>query len=465
MLTYQDFLACESVPDFIIKAISDHKNSEEYRTAMDADLYDRQKNKTIHDYVQKIWTMSGVPTMDITASNSKIASNFFHRLNVQRNTYLLGNGVEFTQEGTKERLGDDFDLKIKAGAYDALIHGVSFGFWNVDHLYFFPLTEFVPFYDEETGALRAGIRFWQLDDTKPLVVMLYEEDGYTKYMRTKTAKPLEVIQEKRAYRQTVASTDFGGDEVIGETNYGVLPIIPLWGSRLHQSTLIGMQRSIDSYDLIRSGFANDLSDVAEIYWLIENASGMDESDLARFRDRLKLTHIATAETQDGAKVTPYTQEIPYQARQQYLDSIRAEIYESFGGLDVHTVAAGATNDHIDAAYQPMDEEADDYEFQITEFIKQILSILGIEDDPIYKRNRISNQTEQTQMVLSAAEYLDQETILNKLPFVTIDEVKEILSRKDSEDMDRFGLLEQQKQAFSEEQEEEQINTNGEAEQA
>ena len=104
---------------------------------------------------------------------------------------------------------------------------------------------------------------------------------------------------------------------------------------------------------------------------------------------------------------------------------------------MHTVAAGATNDHIDAAYQPLDEEADDYEYQCTDCIQQILGLQGIEDDPIYKRNRISNHMEQVQMLMMEAPYLDEETILNKLPNVTVDEVKEIMKRKDSEDMDRF----------------------------
>ena len=165
---------------------------------------------------------------------------------------------------------------------------------------------------------------------------------------------------------------------------------------------------------------------------------MDDDDLQQFRDRLKLTHIGTVDTGDGTKVTPYTQDIPYQARKQYLDDIRSELYEGFGALDVHAVAAGATNDHIDAAYQPMDEEADDFEFQVTTFIKQLLELIGIDDEPLYKRNRISNMTEQTNMILSASEYLDQETVLNKLPFVTVDEVKEILKRRDAEDMDRFN---------------------------
>ena len=85
----------------------------------------------------------------------------------------------------------------------------------------------------------------------------------------------------------------------------------------------------------------------------------------------------------------------------------------------------------------MDEEADDFEYQVTEFLQQILKLIGIEDTPVFKRNRISNENEQTQMILSAADYLDAETILQKLPFVTVDEVAAILARKDQEAADTF----------------------------
>ena len=198
-----------------------------------------------------------------------------------------------------------------------------------------------------------------------------------------------------------------------------------------------MQPGIDSFDLIRSGFANDLSDCAQVYWLLENCGGMSDAEIERFRDRLKFNHIVIADT-DNSKVTPYTQEIPYQARKEYLNHIREGIYEDFGGLDVHTIAAGATNDHIDAAYQPMDEQADDLEFQVIEFMDILLELIGIEDTPIFKRNRISNQKEQTDMVLSAADYLDDETILSKLPFVTVDEIYKILANRDTEDRDTFA---------------------------
>ena len=165
---------------------------------------------------------------------------------------------------------------------------------------------------------------------------------------------------------------------------------------------------------------------------------MDEKDISDFRRRLKLNHMAVVD-EENSSATPYTQEIPYQARETFLSDIRASIYEDFGGLDVHTISAGATNDHIDAGYQPMDEEADDFEYQVTQFILAILKLAGIDDAPVFKRNKISNQKEQTDMVLSSAEYLDDETILNKLPFVTAEEVSSIIAKKDKEKQEQAEM--------------------------
>ena len=455
ILTFQDFLESQNdVRGFISKAINQHTSSEDYQIACSADNYDRQKNDTIYNYVRTIFTGTGSQVVDFTAANNRIACNFFHRLNTQRCMYSLGNGISFSEHKekrivdgveqtvdlTKEMLGSDFDTALKDGAYKALKHGVSFGFWNFDQLYIFPLTEFVPLLDEDTGALRAGIRFWQLDKDKPMTAILYEEDGYTKFRGGRHSGSLnfEVVQEKKAYKTNFRYTEADGLEVVGGENYGALPIVPLWGSSLHQSTLVGMQRAIDSYDLIRSGFANDLTDCAQIYWILSNCGGMTPAELAQFRDRLKIDHIAVADT-DNSSVTPYTQEIPFQARQTYLDSIRAGIYEDFGGLDVHTIAAGATNDHIDSAYQPLDENADDFEYQIITFVKQILSLMGVEDTPIFKRNRISNQMEQVQMVMLEAQYLDEETLLQKLPNISVDEVANILQRRGVENQNRFEI--------------------------
>lgn len=447
LYTFQDFEKATNKADFLLAAIEKHKGTQIYKTAVTADAYDRQENTTINSYVKTIFTLAGNEVQNFTASNAKIASNFFHRLNTQRCMYSLGKGVsfidagEFGEDTTKARLGSHFDHDIQDAAYKALIHGVSFCFWNLDHLYCFPITEFVPFWDEHDGTLKAGARFWQLAPEYPMTIVLYELDGYTKYESGDGPKSaLKEVEPKHGYREKVAVLPLDQSvEIVGVENYSNLPIVPLWGSKLHQSTLVGLQQSIDSYDLIRSGFANDLTDCAQIYWIIENAGGMTETDLAKFRDRLLYNHIANVDGSAGSKATPYVQEIPFQARQAYLEAIRNEIYESFGALDVHTVAAGATNDHIDAAYQPMDEEAADFEYQLSDCIKQILALMGIDDTPVFKRNRVSNQMEQVQMVAMEAQWLDRETVLRKLPNIQPDEVQAILERSDNEDYDRMGI--------------------------
>ena len=230
--------------------------------------------------------------------------------------------------------------------------------------------------------------------------------------------------------------------MIGEDNYTSLPIVPFWGSNRKQSTLVGMREAIDSYDLIQSGFANDVNDCAQIYWLINGAMGMDDDEVQQFMDRLRLQHAAVADTSDNASVTAFTQEPPYNAREAYLDRIERSIYRDFGAFNPMDITSRqATATEINAAYQPMDEEADDFEYQCIEFVQQILKLQGIEATPTFKRNRISNQTEQVNMIMSQAEILDVETMLELSPNITADMIPEILTRRAMENADRTPLIE------------------------
>ena len=462
--TFQDYQVAVNKGrqlQFISEAIQEHRNSDAFLIALDANEYDAQRNVTINETVKRIYSirqqidsktgkekMSVGAQTDTLASNHHIASNFFHRLNTERCTYSLGNGVTFNEKGVKEKLGDKFDTDLSEAGYYALIHGVTFGFWNVDRLHVFPLTEFVPLLDESDGSLKAGIRYWCLEwNKKPVYAVLYEIEGYTKFQSKggKAGLSLEVLEERKPYKQTVAHTEAGGDEVIGEDNYSSLPIVPLYGNKQKQSTLVGMRAAIDSYDLIQSGYANDVSDCAQIYWLLGNALGMNDDEVQHFMDRLRLTHVAAIDT-DNSSVTPYTQEPPYNSREAYLNRIANSIYRDFGAFNPEDVAAGnITATQIRAAYQTQDEEADAFEYQIIEFVQQILALQGIEATPLFDRNRVANEQEEVNMVVAEAEYLDDETILDLLPNVTPDMKQAILERKGVQDEQRFkedGELEQ-----------------------
>lgn len=457
--TYQDFVKAKEkgkVVEFIRDAITEYKASKEYKIALDADEYEAERNVTIVKFVKMIFTATGEKVEDFTSANSKMASNFFHKLTTQRCSYSLGNGISFptaqrtmidgkakTVDSVKQKLGKKFDNVLFNAAKNALLHGVSFLMWNYNHAEFFKMTEFVPLYDEDDGKLKAGFRFWSLDwNHKPVIVVVYEPDGYTKYRTRKgsTGLDLVVAEEKRGYIKTVSHTDADGDVVTGYSNYSAFPIVPLYGNKNKQSDLVGMRGKIDVYDLVNSGFADTVQECSEIYWIISNAMGMKDDEVQKFRDRLKLQHIAVADT-DNSPVTAQTQEIPVTANETLLNRTRSQIYEDYGAIDVHTIAAGATNDHIDAAYQSMDDEADDFEYQIIEAVQAILELMGIDDVPIFHRNKVSNQKEQTETVMLAADHLDEETLLKKLPFLTPDEVMEVNERKQAEMIATLAAME------------------------
>lgn len=275
--TYQDLEECGKDPErraaFILEAIRDHKNSEIYKKAVEAQLYYDGENPTINRYEKIIYDMQGRAYRDMYTANHKISSAFFRIVVKQEYNYLLGNGVSFSKRSTKEKLGRDFDIKIsRAGEY-ALVGGVSFGFWNLDHVDVFSIIEFVPLEDEETGGLMAGIRFWQLTPQKPLRCTLYELDGFTEY-RMETGEALEVLKEKRPYILHTRAAEFDSSAIIEGENYPGFPIVPLKNNRKCKSELNGKRNTIDALDLACSNMVNNVDEGNLIYWVLTNCGGI-----------------------------------------------------------------------------------------------------------------------------------------------------------------------------------------------
>lgn len=440
MKTYQDFLEVAEKSDrermeFVLSAINNHKDSDLYKQAVIAKEYDAHRNVTIANFQKLLYTLNGKVIPDNYSPNYKLRSNFFANFITQETQYLLGNGVTLKKEENKAKLGAGFDTRLQDAAHDALVGGVSYGFWNLDHLEVFDATEFVPLLDEENGALRSGIRFWQVCTSKPLRATLFEPDGFTQYIR-RSGEEMMILEPKRGYVAVEATSEIDGTELLAYQNYPGFPIIPMYGNRAKQSELVGQREAIDCYDLIKSGFANTVDDASVIYWTISNAGGMDEIDMARFKESMRRIGVGLVDD-DGAKAEAHTLTIPVEAREALLSRISDDLYRDFQMLDVTKLQGGQkTATEITAAYQPMDNKVDQFEYCVIDFLQALFKIVGIEDDPSFTRSKVTNQLEQTQMVLLAANYLDDETILNKLPWLTQEEVAEILKRKAAEDIER-----------------------------
>ena len=79
---------------------------------------------------------------------------------------------------------------------------------------------------------------------------------------------------------------------------------------------------------------------------------------------------------------------------------------------------------------------------------------GIDDQPSYQRNRLINETEETQKIIMQAEYLDREYVIEKLLTINgdIDMLEEMKERLDAEDSDRLKAAEARMKALEEQNE-------------
>ena len=277
-----------------------------------------------------------------------------------------------------------------------------------------------------------------MDADKPLRLTLFEEDGYTEYIKRKDEE-MQVLQEKRDYIQIVERSEVSGTTIYNGGNYPAFPVVPLFNVN-HQSELVGNRETLDAYDLMASALVNNVDEGNLIYWVLKNCGGMDDIDDAKFVDRLKTIHVAHADGDDGSSIEAHTIEAPFQANETALERLRGQLFDDFMALDVKEIAGGAaTATQIEAAYEPLNSKADLFEYQVTEFIEAILRLLGIDDAPTYTRSMIVNQQETIQNVLSAAPYLSEEYVSQKILEVLgdADKVTDVMAQKIDEDMGRY----------------------------
>lgn len=446
MITYQDYLEVtengsdEKVADYVKTIIEDHKSSDVYKNAKLAEQYFENQNVTIMEFQRLLYTLTGTAVPDNYASNYKLRTNLFNYFVTQENQFLLGNGTSWNQEGTADKLGTKtktFDSKLMEVGEKAIVQGAAFGFYNLDHLDVFGLLDFAPLYDEENGSLRAGVRFWRLDDSKPLRATLYEEDGYRQLIYKPSKDP--EVTPKRAYKHIVGVSIADGEQIYDGENYPSFPIVPMYGNSFKRSALDGQREKIDCYDLIGSGFANTIDEASYMYWAIQNAGGMDDLDLVKFVEHMKTLHAAVVEDSQ-AKAEAHTIEAPYQGRAELLAWLRSDLFDSFMALDVKEIANGATTaTQIKAAYEPLNSKCDKYEDQVREFVYGILAVAGIDDEPTWTRSMIVNEQEKVQTVLSASEYLEEEYLTRKILSIMGDGDKagDIIAKRQADDLSRF----------------------------
>ena len=223
-------------------------------------------------------------------------------------------------------------------------------------------------------------------------------------------------------------TNMPGETEAFEHSFGEVPFIEFKNNRNMISDLSKYRDLIDIYDKVMSGYSNDLEDIQQLIYILENYGG---ENLKEFTDNLKrFKAIKTGTTEKGTRgdVRTLQIEIPVEARNSILDILKKQIYESGQALQQDTEDFGnASGVALKFFYRKLELKAGltqiEFEKGFNKLIRAILrykKVAGWENVPItqtWTRNMISNDLENAQIAMDSKDIITDETIIKNHPWV------------------------------------------------
>ena len=225
-----------------------------------------------------------------------------------------------------------------------------------------------------------------------------------------------------------------------------VPFIEFKNNRNMISDLKKYRDLIDIYDKVMSGYANDLEDIQQLIYIIENYGGEDLKEflgeLKRFKS-VKIETDADGKTNGGLKTLSI--EIPVEARNSILEILKKQIYESGQALQQDNEDFGnASGVALKFFYRKLELKAGltqiEFEKGFNKLIRAIMKFLNISDwktktiTQTWTRNMISNDLENAQIAneSKANETISDETIAKNHPWVEnpTEELKKLKTQKE-----------------------------------
>ena len=199
---------------------------------------------------------------------------------------------------------------------------------------------------------------------------------------------------------------------------------------------------LDIYDKVLSGFANDLEDIQQLIYILENYGGEDLKeflgDLKRYKT-VKTETGADGRTNGGLKTLQI--EIPVEARKTILEILEKRIYKAAQSLDMDNSNFGNSSGvALKFFYRKLELKAGllqiEFERGFNQLIRAILQYLGITEyktiNQTWTRNMISNDLENAQIAVESKDVISDETIIKNHPWVENpeDEYKKVKKQKE-----------------------------------
>lgn len=428
-------------------------SNKKIRTIISADTDRRNKiiqEKHYYENDNDIRKKGIVPSEadPIRNADNRISHNFHQLITDEKDAYMFTNEVLFDvgdnkiNKIIKEVLGDDFKSECVYLAENATNNRVAWlHYWIDDDTGDFQYAtveteQCIPVFDGGLKKkLQAMYRYYPIVEE--------DENGKLKYFVM-----FELWDDKHCEKYKFRGRLDGTSLVFKEFeefdhDLGEVPFIEFKNNRHMTSDLHKYKDLIDIYDKVMSGYANDLEDIQQLIYILENYGG---ADLKSFLGDLKrYKAIKTRSTSTGTKggVSTLSIDIPVEARNSILEILKKQIYESGQALQQDNEDFGnASGVALKFFYRKLELKAGltqtEFEKGFAKLVRAIMKFKNIADwdiKPIiqtWTRNMISNDLEDAQIAMESKDVISDETIIKNHPWVENpeDELKNLKQQKE-----------------------------------
>lgn len=430
-----------------------------------------------HDILQYqiyYYDADGVLQLDKFKSNIRISHPFFTELVDQQAQYMLSGDGKIIRSDHPElqaELDLYFDDDFYAELYELLTGAVSKGFE-----YMYAITDgegrtrfecadsigVVEVRAKDTDDGCSYIIFWYIDridkgQKKIKRIQVWDQEQVYFYVQVEEGKIEQDPAAERNPRPHTIYTDDKGREY--GKGFGVIPFWRLDNGRKQFSGLKPIKALIDDYDLMACSLSNNLQDFTDAVYVVSGFAG-DNLDEMIHNIKAKK-HIGI---DPGGALEVKTVNIPYEARKTKLELDEKNIYRFGMGFNSAQLGDGnITNVVIKSRYALLDLKCNKLEIRLKQFLRKLLKVVLDEINQkqgtdyqlkdvyfLFEREIMTNAQDNAQIeltdaqrqqlqintLLSLANVLDEETVIQnicEILDITYEEIKDKLPKDETEE--------------------------------
>jgi len=449
-LTYERLKAAGNITNeaIIQNLINYDINSKEKKKKVDGENYYDAENSEIIEKISKAYALF---------KEHKIPSGFYKEIVDQITSYCVGKEIVI------ENLKDDKIIDVNDFIYDLYLETRKKG---ISWLYLYmnragqlkykviDSLEIIAIYDTEfEDELKEIIRYYKMmvvennQEFYRYKVEVYDTEKVSYYMEDEKGEfnfDLNV-QTNPIFYNTNLFKVLGKETKVENFGWGVVPFIPLRNNSKDLYDLQVIKKYIYLYDVLISGFANNIELFQEAILKVKDRGAQDWEE---FWALLKKYKIITCDDVSAVGDVDYLKiDIPYEARECFLNIIRDNIYEFAQAVDTRKLGDGnITNVVIKSRYANLDLKADAGIKEIKKFLYSLYEFINIYKkiknqslenieklNFIFNKKMIFNETEIIEGVTKSDGIISKKTNIANHPFVTnVDEELEQIKIEDAQ---------------------------------